>query len=166
MAREMEKARKATSSPKTSTMNAGPKSPVRNGGGSPPHKKNTTEPRGRKNEQQIVRKGGQDHDEGKRRSPTSQTSPKRSPRLDQPLSYCRLHTEERAIRRAGYNYQVASKINTQEIIRRFEEKLAQVYEAADSPKGAELPEAEMLHRRRVPSPFLLQRIISQGHQVE
>jgi hypothetical protein len=43
MAREMEKARKATSSPKTSTMNAGPKSPVRNGGGSPPHKKNTTE---------------------------------------------------------------------------------------------------------------------------
>ncbi|RLM87063.1 protein TPX2 [Panicum miliaceum] len=128
MAREMEKARKATSSPKTSTMNAGPKSPVRNGGGSPPHKKNTTELRGRKNEQQIVRKGGQDHDEGKRRSPTSQTSPKRSPRLDQPLSYCRLHTEERAIRRAGYNYQVASKINTQETIRRFEEKLAQLME--------------------------------------
>ncbi|KAG2634303.1 protein TPX2-like [Panicum virgatum] len=128
MAREMEKARKATSSPKTSTMNAGPKSPVRNGGGSPPQKKNTSEPRGRKNEQQIVQNGGQDHDEGKRRSPTSQTSPKRSPRLGQPLSYCRLHTEERAIRRAGYNYQVASKINTQEIIRRFEEKLAQLME--------------------------------------
>ncbi|CAN6224053.1 unnamed protein product [Urochloa humidicola] len=132
MAREMEKARKATSSPKSSMINTGPKSPVRNGGGSPPHKKNVTEPRGRKNEQQNVRKGShQDlvsHEEGKRRSSTSQTSPKRSPRHEQPLSYCRLHTEERAIRRAGYNYQVASKINTQEIIRRFEDKLAQLME--------------------------------------
>ncbi|KAF8711532.1 hypothetical protein HU200_028975 [Digitaria exilis] len=115
-------------------INTGPKSPVRNGGGSPPHKKNTIEPRGRKNDQQNVRKGvHQDlvsNDEGKRRSSTSQTSPKgqRSPRHEQPLSYCRLHTEERAIRRAGYNYQVASKINTQEIIRRFEEKLAQLME--------------------------------------
>ncbi|XP_066390065.1 protein WVD2-like 4 isoform X2 [Miscanthus floridulus] len=109
MAREMEKARKATSSP--------------------------NKPRGRKNEQQNVRKGGhQDmlsHDEGKRRSSsTAQTSPKSqiSPRHEQPLSYNRLHTEERAIRRAGYNYQVASKINTQGIIRRFEEKLAQLME--------------------------------------
>ncbi|KAF8754431.1 hypothetical protein HU200_011475 [Digitaria exilis] len=115
-------------------INTGPKSPVRNGGGSPPHKKNTIEPRGRKNDQQNVRKGvHQDlmsNDEGKHRSSTSQTSPKgqRSPRHEQPLSYCRLHTEERAIRRAGYNYQVASKINTQEIIRRFEEKLAQLME--------------------------------------
>ncbi|CAL5065017.1 unnamed protein product [Urochloa decumbens] len=118
---------------KSSTTNTAPKSPVRNGGGSPPHKKNVTEPRGRKIEQQSVRKGGhQDlvsHEEGKqRRSPTSQTSPKRSPRHEQPLSYCRLHTEERAIRRAGYNYQVASKINTQEIIRRFEDKLSQLME--------------------------------------
>ncbi|XP_066399231.1 microtubule-destabilizing protein 60-like [Miscanthus floridulus] len=135
MAREMEKARKATSSPnKSSTIHTSPKSPVRNGGGSLPHKKNTTEPHGRKNEQQNVQKGGhQDmlsHDEGKRRSSTSQTSPKsqRSPRHEQPLSYNRLHTEERAIRRAGYNYQVASKINTQEIIRRFEEKLGQLME--------------------------------------
>ncbi|TVU09097.1 hypothetical protein EJB05_42537, partial [Eragrostis curvula] len=164
MAREMEKARKATS-PKSTTINTGPKSPVRNGGGSPPHKKNAAESRGRKSEVQNVRKGSQDltpHDEGKRRSPTSQTSPKRSPRHEQPLSYFRLHTEERAIRRAGFNYQVASKINTQEIIRRFEEKLAQVEEAPDSPKGAQFPEDEMLHRWRVPSPFLLQR---QGHQV-
>lgn len=135
MAREMEKARKATSPPnkKSSTITSGPKSPVRNAGGSLPHKKNATEPRGRKNEQHSVRRGGPpdqvvSHDEGKRRSPTSQTSPKRSPRHEQPLSYCRLHTEERAIRRAGYNYQVASKINTQEIIRRFEEKLAQLME--------------------------------------
>ncbi|KAL6592444.1 hypothetical protein ACP70R_006620 [Stipagrostis hirtigluma subsp. patula] len=197
MAREMEKARKATS-PKSSTINTGPKSPVRNGG-SPPHRKNAAEPRGRKStEQQNIRKGGQDlmsQEEGKRRSPTSQTSPKRSPRHEQPLSYYRLHTEERAIRRAGFNYQVASKINTQEIIRRFEEKLAQLMEereikmlrkemvpkaqlmpafdkpfhpqsvdkAADSTKRAQFPEAEMLHRWRVPSPFLLQR---QGHQIE
>ncbi|CAD6225415.1 unnamed protein product [Miscanthus lutarioriparius] len=104
---------------------------------------------------------------------------KRSPRHEQPLSYNRLHTEERAIRRAGYNYQVASKINTQEIIRRFEEKLAQlmeereiklmrkemVDEASDGAKGAKFPEAEMLHRWRVPSPFLLQWRQSEGHQV-
>nr|ACG39167.1 hypothetical protein [Zea mays] len=136
MAREMEKAKKATSSPKSSTISTGPKSPVRNGGGSPPHKKNTTtatEARGRKHEQQNVRKGGDtlSHDESKPRrssSTAAQTSPKRSPRHEQPLSYNRLHTEERAIRRAGYNYQVASKINTQEIIRRFEEKLAQLME--------------------------------------
>uniref|UniRef100_A0A453KKX6 TPX2 C-terminal domain-containing protein n=1 Tax=Aegilops tauschii subsp. strangulata TaxID=200361 RepID=A0A453KKX6_AEGTS len=126
MAREMEKARKATS-PKSSSTSPGPKSPARSGG-SPPHKKNVTEARP-KNEQQNFRKGGQDsatHDESKRRSPTSQTSPKRSTKHEQPLSYCRLHTEERAIRRAGYNYQIASKINTEEIIRRFEDKLSQV----------------------------------------
>lgn len=137
MAREMEKAKKAASSPKSSTISTGPKSPARNGGGSsPPHKKNTTttEARGRKHEQQNVRKGGDtlSHDESKPRrssSTAAQTSPcKRSPRHEQPLSYNRLHTEERAIRRAGYNYQVASKINTQEIIRRFEEKLAQLME--------------------------------------
>ncbi|ONM21468.1 TPX2 (targeting protein for Xklp2) protein family [Zea mays] len=173
MAREMEKAKKAASSPKSSTISTGPKSPVRNGGGSsPPHKKNTTttEARGRKHEQQNVRKGGDtlSHDESKPRrssSTAAQTSPKRSPRHEQPLSYNRLHTEERAIRRAGYNYQVASKINTQEIIRRFEEKLAQVDEASDGAKGAEFPEAEMLHRWGVPSPFLLQWSQQQGHQV-
>ncbi|XP_062194796.1 microtubule-destabilizing protein 60-like [Phragmites australis] len=147
MAREMEKARKATS-PKSSTINTGPKSPVRNGGGSPPHK-NTAESRGRKNEQQNVRKGGQDlmsDDEGKRRSSTSQTSPKRSPRHEQPLSYLRLHTEERAIRRAGFNYQIASKINTQEIIRRFEEKLAQVMEER---------EIKMMRKEMVPKAQLM-----------
>ncbi|KAK3129833.1 hypothetical protein QOZ80_6BG0485320 [Eleusine coracana subsp. coracana] len=151
MAREMEKARKATSPKSTMINNTGPKSPVRNGGGSPPHKqKNVVEPRGRKNEMQNVRKGsGQDlmsHDEGKRRSPTSQTSPKRSPRLEQPLSYLRLHTEERAIRRAGFNYQVASKINTQEIIRRFEEKLAQVMEER---------EIKMMRKEMVPKAQLM-----------
>ncbi|OEL16071.1 hypothetical protein BAE44_0022910, partial [Dichanthelium oligosanthes] len=60
--------------------------------------------------------------------PYKKNTTERSQRHEQPLSYCRLHTEERAIRRAGYNYQVASKINTQEIIRRFEEKLAQLME--------------------------------------
>ena len=39
----------------------------------------------------------------------------------------------------------------------------QVEEAPHGAQGAELPEAEMLHRRRVPSPFLLQR--RQGHQL-
>ncbi|KAL6839000.1 hypothetical protein ACP4OV_031227 [Aristida adscensionis] len=147
MAREMDKPRKAIS-PKSSTTNTGPKSPVRNGG-SPPHRKNGAEPRGRKSEQQNIRKGGQDlmsQDEGKRRSPTSQTSPKRSPRLEQPLSYYRLHTEERAIRRAGFNYQVASKINTQEIIRRFEEKLAQVMEER---------EIKMMRKEMVPKAQLM-----------
>lgn len=32
----------------------------------------------------------------------------------------------------------------------------QVDEASDGAKGAKFPEAEMLHRWRVPSPFLLQ----------
>ncbi|WVZ64375.1 hypothetical protein U9M48_013899 [Paspalum notatum var. saurae] len=153
----MEKARKATSpNKKSSTITTGHKSPVRNGGGSPPHKKNPTEPRGRKNEQQNVRKGGQDqlvsHDEGKRRSSTSQSSPKRSPRHEQPLSYCRLHTEERAIRRAGYNYQVASKINTQEIIRRFEEKLAQLMEEREIKlmRKEMVPKAQLMPASRRP----------------
>ncbi|EMS65766.1 hypothetical protein TRIUR3_18861 [Triticum urartu] len=175
MAREMEKARKATS-PKTSSTSSGPKSPARSGG-SPPHKKNVTEARP-KNEQQNFRKGGQDsatHDESKRRSPTSQTSPKRSTKHEQPLSYCRLHTEERAIRRAGYNYQViemhihfaitmiliylyfeklislrnlqiASKINTEEIIRRFEDKLSQVMEER---------EIKMMRKEMVPKAQLM-----------
>uniref|UniRef100_A0A0A9CI54 TPX2 C-terminal domain-containing protein n=1 Tax=Arundo donax TaxID=35708 RepID=A0A0A9CI54_ARUDO len=156
MAREMEKARKATS-PKSSMINTSPKSPVRNGGGSPQHKKNAAEPRGRKNEEQNIRKGGQDlmsHDEGKRRSPTSQTSPKRSPRHEQPLSYYRLHTEERAIRRASFNYQIASKINTQEIIRRFEEKLAQVMEER---------EIKMMRKEMVPKAQLMPAFDKQFH---
>ncbi|GJN34232.1 hypothetical protein PR202_gb22879 [Eleusine coracana subsp. coracana] len=70
----------------------------------------------------------------------------RSPRLEQPLSYLRLHTEERAIRRAGFNYQVASKINTQEIIRRFEEKLAQVMEER---------EIKMMRKEMVPKAQLM-----------
>ncbi|KQJ89789.1 protein TPX2 isoform X1 [Brachypodium distachyon] len=149
MAREMENTRKATSPKKSSVTSPGPKSPVRNGG-SQPHKKNITEPRGRKNEQESIRKGGhQDmttHDEIKRRSPTSQTSPKRSTKHEQPLSYCRLHTEERAIRRAGYNYQVASKINTMDIIRRFEEKLSQVMEER---------EIKMMRKEMVPKAQLM-----------
>ncbi|KAM0907050.1 hypothetical protein ACQ4PT_016384 [Festuca glaucescens] len=146
MAREMEKTRKATS-PKSSSTSSGPKSPPRNGG-SPPHKKNITEPRS-KNEQQNFRKGGPDsatHDESKRRSPTSETSPKKSTKHEQPLSYCRLHTEERAIRRAGYNYQVASKINTMEIIRRFEDKLSQVMEER---------EIKMMRKEMVPKAQLM-----------
>ncbi|XBI80705.1 hypothetical protein VPH35_089794 [Triticum aestivum] len=138
MAREMEK---------SSSTSSGPKSPARNGG-SPPHKKNVTEARP-KNEQQNFRKGGQDsatHDESKRRSPTSQTSPKRSTKHEQPLSYCRLHTEERAIRRAGYNYQIASKINTEEIIRRFEDKLSQVMEER---------EIKMMRKEMVPKAQLM-----------
>uniref|UniRef100_A0ACD5YAL8 Uncharacterized protein n=1 Tax=Avena sativa TaxID=4498 RepID=A0ACD5YAL8_AVESA len=146
MAREMEKTRKATS-PKSTSTSSGPKSPARNGG-SPPHQKNITEPR-RKNEQQSVRKGGPDlatQDESKRRSPTSQTSPKKATKHEQPLSYCRLHTEERAIRRAGYNYQVASKINTMEIIRRFEDKLSQVMEER---------EIKMMRKEMVPKAQLM-----------
>ena len=41
----------------------------------------------------------------------------------------------------------------------------QVDEASDGAKGAKFPEAEMLHRWRVPSPFLLQWRQSEGHQV-
>ncbi|KAF7058530.1 hypothetical protein CFC21_065565 [Triticum aestivum] len=131
----------------TSSTSSGPKSPARSGG-SPPHKKNVTEARP-KNEQQNFRKGGQDsatHDESKRRSPTLQTSPKRSTKHEQPLSYCRLHTEERAIRRAGYNYQIASKINTEEIIRRFEDKLSQVMEER---------EIKMMRKEMVPKAQLM-----------
>ncbi|WOL11720.1 protein TPX2 [Canna indica] len=40
----------------------------------------------------------------------------------------RLHTEQRAAQRAGYNHLVASKINSLEILRRFEEKLLKVIE--------------------------------------
>ncbi|XP_051186714.1 uncharacterized protein [Lolium perenne] len=172
MAREMEKTRKVTS-PKITSTSSGPKSPPRNGGspphkknitessstgsgpkspprnrGSPPHKKNITEPRS-KNEQQSFRKGGPDsatHDESRRHSPTSETSPKKSTKHEQPLSYCRLHTEERAIRRAGYNYQVASKINTMEIIRRFEDKLSQVMEER---------EIKMMRKEMVPKAQLM-----------
>uniref|UniRef100_A0A0D9XCB5 TPX2 C-terminal domain-containing protein n=1 Tax=Leersia perrieri TaxID=77586 RepID=A0A0D9XCB5_9ORYZ len=145
----MEKTRKATSPKNSMTSSTGPKSPVRSGGSSP-HKKNSTELRGRKNEPQIFRKGGQDlttQDESKRRSPTSQTSPKRSsPKHEQPLSYFRLHSEERAIRRAGFNYQVASKINTNEIIRRFEEKLSKVIEER---------EIKMMRKEMVPKAQLM-----------
>lgn len=41
----------------------------------------------------------------------------------------------------------------------------QVDSASDGAKGAKFPEAEMLHRWRVPSPFLLQWRQQQGHQV-
>uniref|UniRef100_A0A0D3H4Z6 TPX2 C-terminal domain-containing protein n=1 Tax=Oryza barthii TaxID=65489 RepID=A0A0D3H4Z6_9ORYZ len=144
----MEKTRKATSPKSSMTSSTGPKSPVRNGG-SPPHKKSTSEFRGRKNEPQNLRKGGQDSitlDESKRRSPTSQTSPKRSsPKHEQPLSYFRLHTEERAIKRAGFNYQVASKINTNEIIRRFEEKLSKVIEERE----IKMMRKEMVHKAQL-----------------
>lgn len=131
----------------SSSTGSGPKSPPRNRG-SPPHKKNITEPRS-KNEQQSFRKGGPDsatHDESRRHSPTSETSPKKSTKHEQPLSYCRLHTEERAIRRAGYNYQVASKINTMEIIRRFEDKLSQVMEER---------EIKMMRKEMVPKAQLM-----------
>ncbi|KAJ4749117.1 TPX2 (targeting protein for Xklp2) protein family [Rhynchospora pubera] len=40
----------------------------------------------------------------------------------------RLHSEERAVRRASFDYMVASKINSLEIIRRFEEKILKVIE--------------------------------------
>ncbi|KAL0925625.1 hypothetical protein M5K25_003989 [Dendrobium thyrsiflorum] len=40
----------------------------------------------------------------------------------------KLHTEERAARRAGFNHLVASKISTMEILRRFEEKIQKVIE--------------------------------------
>ncbi|XP_020600035.1 protein TPX2 [Phalaenopsis equestris] len=40
----------------------------------------------------------------------------------------RLHTEERAARRAGFNNMVASKISSLEILRRFEEKIQKVIE--------------------------------------
>ncbi|XP_052167323.1 microtubule-destabilizing protein 60 [Oryza glaberrima] len=148
----MEKTRKATSPKSSMTSSTGPKSPVRNGG-SPPHKKSTSEFRGRKNEPQNLRKGGQDSitlDESKRRSPTSQTSPKRSsPKHEQPLSYFRLHTEERAIKRAGFNYQVASKINTNEIIRRFEEKLSKVIEERE----IKMMRKEMVHKAQLMPAF-------------
>ncbi|PKA47244.1 hypothetical protein AXF42_Ash017189 [Apostasia shenzhenica] len=38
----------------------------------------------------------------------------------------KLHTEERAARRAGFNHLVASKISSMEILRRFEEKIEKV----------------------------------------
>ncbi|KAJ3683438.1 hypothetical protein LUZ60_013665 [Juncus effusus] len=40
----------------------------------------------------------------------------------------RLHSEERALQRKSYNFMVASKINSMEIIRRFEEKILKVIE--------------------------------------
>uniref|UniRef100_M8C424 Uncharacterized protein n=1 Tax=Aegilops tauschii TaxID=37682 RepID=M8C424_AEGTA len=54
MAREMEKARKATS-PKSSSTSPGPKSPARSGG-SPPHKKNVTEIASKINTEEIIRR--------------------------------------------------------------------------------------------------------------
>ncbi|KAM0821467.1 hypothetical protein ACQ4PT_036056 [Festuca glaucescens] len=137
MAREMEKTRKATS-PKSTSTSSGPKSPSRNGG-SPPHKKNITESSSTSSgPKSPPRNGGS--------PPHKKNITEKSTKHEQPLSYCRLHTEERAIRRAGYNYQVASKINTMEIIRRFEDKLSQVMEER---------EIKMMRKEMVPKAQLM-----------
>ncbi|KAG0489235.1 hypothetical protein HPP92_008031 [Vanilla planifolia] len=69
----------------------------------------------------------------------------------------RLHTQERAARRAGFNHLVASKISTLEVLRRFEEKIQKVIEEE---------EIKMMRKEMVPKaqlmpifdrPFLPQR---------
>ncbi|KAG6518745.1 hypothetical protein ZIOFF_022226 [Zingiber officinale] len=58
----------------------------------------------------------------------------------------RLHTEQRAAQRAGYNHLVASKINSLQILRRFEEKLL---------KHIEEEEIKSMRREMVPKAQLM-----------
>ncbi|CAL9040022.1 microtubule-destabilizing protein 60-like [Musa acuminata AAA Group] len=101
-----------------------------------------TEQRGQKKEQAFVKRVQEmAAEEAKRRIPVAQGLPWTT---DKPQSLSKppvkeqtkpinikLHTEQRAARRAGYNYLVASKINSLEILRRFEEKIMKVIEQED-----------------------------------
>ncbi|XP_020099165.1 protein TPX2 isoform X1 [Ananas comosus] len=107
-------------------------------GQSPPVKMHN-EKRGHKTEQVFARRVcellGEDT---KHRVPLAQVLPmmiEKSQFLSKPLLKeqtkplnFRLHTEQRAARRAGFNDLVASKTNSLEILRRFEERILKVIE--------------------------------------
>ncbi|XP_072991772.1 microtubule-destabilizing protein 60 [Typha latifolia] len=97
-----------------------------------------TEQRGQKKEQTLTRRQHLVFAEVKQQVPTAQglllttERPQSLPKLlikeqSKPLNF-RLHTEQRAARRAGYNDLVTSKINSMEILKRFEEKILKVIE--------------------------------------
>ncbi|XP_074588547.1 microtubule-destabilizing protein 60 [Curcuma longa] len=116
-----------------------------------------TEQRGHRKEQELVKRAKERViEETRRRIPIAQGLPFTT---DKPQNLAkpavkeqtkprniRLHTEQRAAQRAGYNHLVASKINSLQILRRFEEKLL---------KHIEEEEIKSMRREMVPKAQLM-----------